>query len=175
MGGRSLARKVRLLGSGTLGPAEASCGPRKDRRAPRPSLCAHSTPLRAPSWAPSLPGGRPTRDRRGRLRSRSCLLAVTQTQAKRGSTASGQCGGRKSHGGGGRKAGAAWSRALQPAEAEASGQCSLCPQSDSLMVPAKGRVWLRSLPAGSLSAAMSCLCPSCTSACSETSCLSFEL
>lgn len=38
--GRSHHRKVWLLGSVALGPAEASCGPRKDRLVPRPSLCS---------------------------------------------------------------------------------------------------------------------------------------
>lgn len=38
--GRSHRRKVWLLGSVALGPAEASCGPRKDRLVPRPSLCS---------------------------------------------------------------------------------------------------------------------------------------
>lgn len=55
-------------------------------------------------------------------------------------------------------------RSLQPAAAEATGQCGLCPQSDGLMVTGKGQVRLR--PPGQ---AAEWPYPSCT--CSKTSCL----
>lgn len=59
-------------------------------------------------------------------------------------------------------------RSLQPAAAEATGQCGLCPQSDGLMVTGKGQVRLR--PPGQ---AAEWPYPSCT--CSKTSCLARAL